>query len=151
MRACGECDVSLYDSSSCDCGANLTVYQFGNFLLLDLAPSDPMSNVPLTVPQRSKPKCAEALGLDEPIYIRFGLWMYQFFIVEPMVLLDNLFGTSFAEGQQRVISFQSRSPVMDIVAERMPQTLWVVGMSYVLGTLIAVPIGLFLPIANIHF
>ena len=83
-----------------------------------------------------------ALGLDEPIYIRFGLWMYQFFIVEPMVLLDNLFGTSLAEGQQRVISFQSRSPVMDIVAERMPQTLWVVGMSYVVGTLIALPIGI---------
>ena len=112
------------------------------FLLLDLAPSDPMSNVPLTVPPEVKAKMREALGLDEPIYIRFGLWMYQFFIVEPMVLLDNLFGTSFAEGQQRVISFQSRSPVMDIVAERMPQTLWVVGMSYVLGTLIAVPIGI---------
>ena len=85
----------------------------------------------------------EALGLDEPIHIRFGLWMYQFFIVEPMVLLDNLFGTSFAEGQ-RVISFQSRSPVMDIVAERMPQTR-IVGMSYVLGTLIAVPIGIISP------
>ena len=32
---------------------------------------------------------------------------------------------------------------MDIIAERLPQTLWVVGSSYLLGVLIAVPIGVF--------
>jgi len=31
---------------------------------------------------------------------------------------------------------------MDIVVERMPQTLWVVGMAYVLGILVALPIGI---------
>ncbi|MYG09955.1 MAG: ABC transporter permease, partial [Rhodobacteraceae bacterium] len=41
-----------------------------------------------------------------------------------------------------VISWQSRSPVMDIVVQRLPQTLWVVGMSYVIGTIIALPIGI---------
>jgi len=54
-----------------------------------------------------------------------------------------MFGTNFADGQQRVISWQTRSPVMDIVAQRIPQTLWVVGMSYVIGVLIAVPIGIY--------
>ncbi len=32
---------------------------------------------------------------------------------------------------------------MDIVIQRMPQTLWVVGMSYVVGILIALPIGIY--------
>ena len=32
---------------------------------------------------------------------------------------------------------------MDIVVQRLPQTLWVVGMSYVVGILIALPIGLY--------
>ena len=43
----------------------------------------------------------------------------------------------------RVLSWQTRSPVMDIVVQRLPQTLWVVGMSYVLGVLIALPIGIY--------
>ncbi len=32
---------------------------------------------------------------------------------------------------------------MDIVIQRMPQTLWVVGLSYVVGILIAIPIGIY--------
>jgi len=113
------------------------------FLLLELAPGDPMAQVPLTVPDEVKQKMREALGLGEPIHIRFGLWLWQFFVVEPMHLIDNLFGTTLAEGQQRVISWQTRSPVMDIVAQRMPQTLWVVGTAYVVAVLIAVPIGVY--------
>ena len=74
--------------------------------------------------------------------MRFYLWLYQFFVVEPQYWIDGLFGTDFAEGAQRIISFQSKSPVFDIIAERIPQTLWVVGMSYVVGVLIALPIGI---------
>ena len=112
------------------------------FLLLEFAPGDPMAQVPLTVPDEVKQRMREALGLGEPVHIRFGKWLYQFFVVEPMVLIDHLFGTTLAEGQQRVISWQTRSPVMDLVVQRTPQTLWVVGMSYVLGVLIALPIGI---------
>ncbi|OUS22084.1 ABC transporter substrate-binding protein [Litorivita pollutaquae] len=113
------------------------------FLLLELAPGDPMAQVPLTVPPEVKERMREALGLGEPIYIRFGNWLWQFFVIEPMHLIDVMFNTSLAEGQQRVISWQTRSPVMDIVAQRMPQTLWVVGLSYVVGVLIALPIGIY--------
>ena len=112
------------------------------FLMLDLAPGDPMSSIPLTVPPEVKEKMREALGIGEPVHIRFLNWLYQFFVVEPQVAWDHLFGTDFAEGKQRIISFQSRSPVMTVVAERMPQTLWVVGLSYVIGILIALPIGI---------
>ncbi len=111
------------------------------FLLLELAPGDPMAQVPLTVPPEVKEKMREALGLGEPTHIRFWKWLVQFFVIEPQVFLDNKFGTTFAEGKQRVISWQTRSPVMDIVAQRIPQTLWVVGMSYIVGVLIALPIG----------
>ena len=113
------------------------------FLLLDLAPGDPMARVPLTVPPDVKAQMREALGLGEPGHIRFGKWLWQFFVIEPMVLADALFGTGWAEGAQRVISWQTRSPVMDIVLERMPQTLWVVGMAYVVGILVALPIGIY--------
>ena len=112
------------------------------FLLLDLAPGDPMAQVPLSVPPEIKERMREALGLGEPTHIRFGKWLWQFFAVEPMVWLDAALGTDLAQDRQRVISWQTRSPVMDIVVERMPQTLWVVGMAYVLGILVALPIGI---------
>ena len=112
------------------------------FLLLELAPGDPMAEMPLTIPPEVKEKMREALGLGQPWYVRFYLWLYQFFIVEPQYWIDGLFGTDFAQGAQRIISFQSRSPVFNTIAERIPQTLWVVGMSYVVGVIIALPIGI---------
>jgi len=112
------------------------------FALLEFAPGDPMAQVPLTVPPEVKEQMRLALGLGEPWPIRFGKWLQQFFLVEPLVLFDHLFGTALAEGQQRVISWQTRGPVMDVVVQRLPQTLWVVGMSYIVGVLIALPIGI---------
>ncbi|PTV96315.1 peptide/nickel transport system permease protein [Rhodobacter aestuarii] len=112
------------------------------FLLLEAAPGDPLGQVPLTVPPEVKAKMRTALGLDAAWYVRYFLWLKQMFFIEPMHLIDTLFGTDLAQGAQRVISFQSRQPVMDIIAERLPQTLTVVGSAYVVGVLIAVPIGI---------
>ncbi|MES0861811.1 ABC transporter permease [Ruegeria sp. SCPT10] len=113
------------------------------FLLLELAPGDPMAQVPLTVPPEVKEKMREALGLGQPMHIRFWKWIVQFFWIEPQVLIDSMFGTTFSEGDLRVISWQTRSPVMDIVVQRIPQTLWVVGTAYVVAILIALPIGIY--------
>lgn len=113
------------------------------FLLLELAPGDPMANQPLTIPEEVRQKMREALGLGQPWYIRYVKWLYQFFYVEPMVLVDHWFGTAIVEGQQRVLSWQTRSPVMDIVYQRIPQTLWVVGVAYLVAILIALPIGIY--------
>lgn len=112
------------------------------FLLLELAPGDPMANVPMTVPPEVKEKMRESLGLGQPWHVRYVLWLFQFFVTEPLHLLDYWFGTRWAGDGQRAISWQSRSPIMDIVIERIPQTLWVVGMAYVIGVLIALPIGI---------
>ncbi|WP_425046131.1 ABC transporter permease [Primorskyibacter sp. S87] len=113
------------------------------FLLLEFAPGDPMAQVPLTVPPEVKEKMREALGLGQPMHIRFWKWIVQFFWIEPQVLIDYYFGTSFSEGDLRVISWQTRSPVMDIVVQRIPQTLWVVGTAYVVAIVIALPIGIY--------
>ena len=49
------------------------------FLLLQLAPGDPMAQVPLTVPPEVKQKMREALGLGEPIHVQYWKWLVQFF------------------------------------------------------------------------
>jgi peptide/nickel transport system permease protein len=112
------------------------------FLLLDLAPGDPTAQMPLTIPPEVKEKIRQSLGLGEPIHVRYLLWLKQFFVTEPLHIFNNLFGTNFVTEGQRVISWQTRSPVADIIAQRLPQTLWVVGMSYIVGILIALPIGI---------
>ena len=88
------------------------------FLLLELSPGDPLGDVPLTVPPEVKERMREALGLGQAWYIRYVLWLKQFFWIEPMHWIDQAFGTSIVEGQQRIISFQSRVPVFDVIAER---------------------------------
>ncbi|MDP0928775.1 ABC transporter permease [Paracoccus onubensis] len=112
------------------------------FLLLEASPGDPLGDVPLTVPPEVKEKMREALGLGQAWYIRYMLWLKQFFWVEPLHWTDKLLGTYFSDGMQRIISFQSRSPVFDVIAQRVPQTLIVVGMSYIVGVMIAIPIGI---------
>ena len=132
------------------------------FLLLQLAPGDPMAQVPLTVPPEVKQKMREALGLGQPLHIQYWKWLVQMFWIEPQVFIDWLTTKSGLSGilpdtdlytacgptvegpcDLRVISWQTRSPVMDIVIQRLPQTLWVVGMAYVVGVLIAIPIGIY--------
>lgn len=112
------------------------------FMLLELAPGDPMAQLPLTIPPEVRADMRAALGIGEPAHIRFGKWLWQLFAVEPMTLADRALGTEMAADSQRLISWQTRAPVMDTIAQRLPQTLWVVGMAYVVGVLIALPVGI---------
>ena len=121
----------------------LLFISFVIFMLLQLAPGDPMAQVPLTVPPEVKQKMREALGLGEPPLVQYWKWLVQVFWTEPKVFIDWAFGTNMTEGAQRVISWQTRSPVMDIIIQRIPQTLWVVGTAYVVAILIAIPVGVY--------
>ncbi|RWE18981.1 MAG: ABC transporter permease [Mesorhizobium sp.] len=112
------------------------------FSLLKLAPGDPLSQLPLSIPPDVRGKMRAALGIDGPLSVQYLLWVKQFFIAEPLHGFDVLFGTHFSDGLQRIISWQTRGPVFSIIAERLPQTLLVVGLAYIIGVLIALPIGI---------
>jgi peptide/nickel transport system permease protein len=120
----------------------LMFISFVIFMLLELAPGDPLADMPLTIPPEVREKMREALGLGQPWYIRYVLWLYNLFITEPSYWIDRSFGTSLAGDAQRIISFQTRSPVFNTIFERMPQTLTVVGMGYLVGVILAIPIGI---------
>ena len=121
----------------------LLIISFIIFLILDLAPSDPTGNLPLTIPPEVREKIRISLGLDAPIHVRYFLWIKQFFVNEPLNIIEQWFNIEIgnSEDRLRVQSWATRSPVVDLIVERMPQTLWVVGMSYVVGILIAIPVG----------
>lgn len=119
----------------------LLFISFVIFFIVKLSPSDPTANLPLTIPPEVREKIRESLGVNKPLVVQFALWLKQLLVSEPLYWSNQLFGTNF-EVQQRIISYQTRSPVMDIVVQRMPQTLVVVGTSYIVGILIALPIGI---------
>lgn len=112
------------------------------FSLLKLAPGDPLSQMPPTIPSEVREKMRAAIGIDQPVFVQYLLWLKQFFVIEPLHGFDTMFGTHVSGGMQRIISWQTRSPVFGIIVERLPQTLWVVGLAYVIGVLIALPIGI---------
>jgi len=121
----------------------LLVISFLIFLILDLAPNDPTGNLPLTIPPDVRANIRAQLGLDESMPVRYLKWCQQFFVNEPLNMIEQVFNVSIgdSENRLRVQSWATRSPVVDLIIERMPQTLWVLGMSYVIGILIAIPIG----------
>jgi peptide/nickel transport system permease protein len=121
----------------------LLIISFIIFALLDLSPGDPTANLPLTIPPEAREQIRQSLGLGEPFHIRYLYWLQQFFVNEPLNLIERMTGLTIGDSAHRlrVISWQTRSPVVDLIMQRLPQTLWVVGLSYVFGILIAVPIG----------
>ena len=122
----------------------LAAISFILFALLDLAPNDPTGQLPLTISPEARAQIRESLGLGEAFHIRYARWMEQFFVNEPLNLIERTFGVEIGESEERlrVRSWATRSPVVDLIVERLPQTLWVVGLSYLIGILIALPIGI---------
>lgn len=96
------------------------------FAILTLAPGNPLgefaSNPAITAEVRENIR--RSLGLDQPIHIRYLKW----------------FG-SFIRGDMGY-SFNSRSPVLELLLQRLPTTIWVVGTAYIFGVLIAFPLGI---------
>lgn len=121
----------------------LLAISFIIFIILDLAPNDPTGSLPLTIPQEVKEQIRESLGLGQPLHIRYAKWMQQFFINEPLNYLDSAFGIEIGDSASRfrLRSWATRGPVVDLIVERMPQTLWVVGLAYVVSIILAIPLG----------
>lgn len=71
-----------------------------------------------------KARIAAKYGLDDPIHVRYLKWAGR--------LLQGDWGTSFT----------SKRPVMTEILERLPNTLILMGVSFVVTLLIAVPLGI---------
>ena len=94
----------------------LLVISFIIFALLDLSPGDPTANLPLTIPPEVREQIRVSLGLGEPFHIRYLKWLDQFFVNEPLSLIEDMTGWQFGDGNRlRVISWQTRSPVVDLI------------------------------------
>lgn len=122
----------------------LFAISFVVFGVLELAPGDPTSALPETIRPEIRQMIREAMGLDEPFHVKYVLWLRQFFYIEPMMLLQNSVGVQVLDPETtvRLTSWGSRgTPVFDLIAQRVPQTLWVVGLAYIMAIVVAIPLG----------
>jgi peptide/nickel transport system permease protein len=104
----------------------VAVISFVVFAILALAPTDPLSSFGADprVPPEVRAAIRTSLGLDDPWPVRYVKWV-----------------TSLAQGNFG-FSFMSHSPVVDLLKQRLPNTLAVVGVAYLIGVVLAIPIGM---------
>ncbi len=113
----------------------LLVISFVIFAILALAPGDPLAQFGANpaVPAEVRAHIRESLGLDKPWPVRYVKWV--------IAVSRGDFGFSFA----------SRVPVFDLIKQRFPQTMWVVGISYLIAVLLAIPIGIISAVKQYSF
>jgi peptide/nickel transport system permease protein len=95
------------------------------FSILALAPGDPLSgfaNNP-NVPPELRQRLANQLGINDPIHQQYAKWANQY--------VRGNWGQSYT----------SRSPVREYVMGRLPVTIAILGSAFVLGLLVAIPVG----------
>lgn len=114
------------------------------FAILAFAPGDPTANLPLNISQEARQQIRLSLGLGEPFMIRWLKWMQLMFVNEPLHLFESTFNVCLGdcESRARIVSWSSRGPALDVIGQRIPQTLWILGFAFIFGLLIAIPVGI---------
>jgi peptide/nickel transport system permease protein len=105
----------------------LLLISFVLFAVISLAPGDPMSQFALNpaVPAEVRENIKRSMGLDQPWPVRYVKWV-----------------SSLAQGDWGY-SFASRGvPVWELIKQRLPNTLMVVGIAFIISVLLALPIGI---------
>lgn len=97
------------------------------FTILALAPGDPFEELATNpnVPPEVRANLRAQFGLDDPVYLRYVRWL--------TAMLKGDWGFSFV----------SRINVDTLILQRLPTTIFVIGMSQILGLLIALPVGVY--------
>jgi peptide/nickel transport system permease protein len=97
------------------------------FTVLALAPGDPFEELATNpnVPAEVREMLRQKFGLDDPVAIRYFRWL--------AAMAQGNFGFSFA----------SRIDVGQLIMQRLPTTLAIIGMAQLLALAIAIPVGVY--------
>jgi peptide/nickel transport system permease protein len=107
------------------------------FLLLQMTPGGPLAigetvgSGRVTAEQLNRLRAA--YGLDKPLYIRYVYWLRDF--------IQGDWGTSFNTGR----------PVLEMILERLPTTLLLTGLAYLVMLTLSFPIGIFSSVRQYSF
>jgi peptide/nickel transport system permease protein len=96
------------------------------FCILALAPGDPFGDLAANenIPPEILFNLRQQFGMDDPIYLRYVRWF--------AAMIQGDWGYSFV----------SRVPVVDLIRQRLPVTLFILGSAYIVALLVALPVGI---------
>jgi peptide/nickel transport system permease protein len=96
------------------------------FTVLALAPGDPFEELATNpaIPPEVRLALRASLGIDDPVHIRYFRWLSS--------MLQGEWGFSFV----------SRVDVDQLILQRLPVTLVIIGLSQILALAIALPVGI---------
>jgi peptide/nickel transport system permease protein len=97
------------------------------FLLANAVPGSPVANIAFnpTIRQEDVRRIEEQLGLNEPLHIRYFVW------------ISNLARGDFG------LSLLNQRSVLDTILERLPNTLLLTGTALLLSLLFSIPVGVY--------
>jgi peptide/nickel transport system permease protein len=108
---------------------SLVVLLVASFAMLHLIPGDPVrAALGPTAPAEMVAQRRAELGLDDPILVQFGRYV------------GGVFTGDFG------ISFGSRQPVGDVIADRLLNTLEIAALATLVALLVAIPLGIALAV-----
>jgi len=98
------------------------------FLLLQMTPGGPLAMAENVGSGRVTAEQLERIrtkyGLDQPLYMRYLYWLGDF--------IKGDWGTSFNTGR----------PVLEMILERLPTTLLLTGLAYIIMLIVSFPVGI---------
>jgi peptide/nickel transport system permease protein len=112
---------------------SLWVLVTASFLMIHLIPGDPVRNaLGITAPPALVEATRHAFGLDQPLWVQYLDYLRG--------LLTGDFGTSMI----------SKLPVADVIAQRLPATLQLAGLAFIVSVAVAVPLGVLMGVLTRH-
>ncbi len=103
---------------------SLWVLISASFLMIHLIPGDPVRGaLGTTAPPELVERTREALGLNDPLWVQYADYLRG--------LLSGDFGTSMI----------TKTPVADVIAQRLPATLALAFLAFLVAVAVAVPLG----------
>jgi peptide/nickel transport system permease protein len=127
------------------------------FALVNLAPGGPLAGHSRT--RHVNPERAEMLkrqlGLDKPLVVQYVIWL----VGNDWMKVDaDGDGILDSQGERRGIlrgdfgfSFQTRKPVLEEIADRLPNTVYLMSVTLIIVALIAIPIGIISAVKQYSF
>jgi peptide/nickel transport system permease protein len=118
------------------------------FALVNIAPGGPMSAYSRTnrIPEEKKEAIRRSFGLDKPLPVQYLIWL----IGNDWMQLDTdgdgvVDGKGTRKGVLRGdfgFSYKDRQPVLDIIADRLGNTVYLMTITLIVVALVAIPIGI---------
>lgn len=125
------------------------------YTLFAIAPGGPLDELLQATDPKNRPsqedlnRQKKLLGIDKPWYLWYpswllgDTWMKGELKGERKGILRGDWGTSW--------KFQRNKPVLQIIREKLPDTLWLMGTSTLLSILIGIPLGVFSAVRQYSF